>query len=540
MRALLRPLTAAAALAALASALLPAPEAEARRRCVPTLYNCNCTFVSPCPVRDSSKIAQTSLAVVQERTLLETLGIVQPEIDLVFTTVPAESVGPMPRIPAQQLLTAIMRGTNPANMLGAPAPLAGLAFGASPIAGPGLELAGQGMPVGRMMADGQVVRALPGLAQLAVPAPGLTGAADALGGAPVVQQGFQVVQGLAALSQQAMALRAAAMQQVFQSLPGVGAPSYASPGIGTHAAAWLPAGAPMPSGGDFASVRQAVVRAYESGDNQMEISRRADAAVMSVAADAQAKALQIRHALRRHAEITPRLEAAIQAARTVGDDWRANAAVQMALSAIDDEMREAETVLLALRASQAAAQGIGHRGLQAATAGGVGDGETAADMVAEGRTDRDAYVDTIVRLESRPGDPGFAHPNSTAMGDGQFLRGTWSDYVRDNPDRFAGLSPEEALARRADPMESRRAIAWYADRNGQTLARAGLPVNNTTLGLAHRFGAGGATAILRSHPSTPIEQALPNGRAVLAANPDLRGRTVGDVVRRTAQAFGGA
>jgi hypothetical protein len=89
-------------------------------------------------------------------------------------------------------------------------------------------------------------------------------------------------------------------------------------------------------------------------------------------------------------------------------------------------------------------------------------------------------------------------------------------------------------------MESRRAIAWYADRNGQSLARAGLPVNNTTLGLAHRFGAGGATAILQSHPSTPIEQALPNGRAVVAANPDLRGRTVGDVVGRTAQAFGGA
>jgi len=145
-----------------------------------------------------------------------------------------------------------------------------------------------------------------------------------------------------------------------------------------------------------------------------------------------------------------------------------------------------------------------------------------------------------VRLESRPGDSGFAHPGSTAVGDGQFLKGTWSDYVRANPDRFAGMSAEEALAKRADPAESRQAIAWYADRNGRSLSNAGLPVNNTTLGLAHRFGAGGATSILRADTSMPIEQALPNGQAVLAANPDLRGRTVGDVVGKTSKSFGGA
>jgi hypothetical protein len=553
-----RPLLAAATLAALAWTLLPISEAEARRRCVPTLYNCNCTFAQPCPTNDAMKTMQMSLAVAQEQLLLEAMGVLQPGIDALQAVVPPEAVGLMQRIPAQQLLTAMMRGTNPANMLGAVAPLAGLAFGASPIAGQGLALAGQALQVGQMMASGQVVSALPGLAQLAVPALGLMGASDVLGGAPVLQQGFQVAQGFGALSQQAMALRGGSMQQLFMSLPGLGAPSYASPGIATHAAAWLPAGAPMPSGGDFATVRQAVVRAYESGGNPVEIRQRADAAVMMVASDAQAKALQIRHALRRHTEIASRLEASIQAARTVGDDWRANATIQMALSAIDDEIREAEAMLLALRSSHAAARGVGQRSLQATVAGGGGDGGgggsvgggggsggvggggTAADGVAGGRTDRDAYVNTIVRLESRPGDPSFTNPNSTAMGDGQFLRSTWLEYVRNNPERFAGLSPEEALARRADPMESRRAISWYADRNGQALSRAGLPVNNTTLGLAHRFGAGGAIGILRADPSTPIEQAVPNGSAVLAANPDLRGRTVGDVVGRTARAFGGS
>jgi len=529
-----------------ASVLWPASDAEARRRCVPTLYNCNCTFAQPCPTSDAPKTMQTSLAVAQEQLLLEAMGVLQPGIDALEAAVPPEAVGLMQRIPAQQLLAATMRGTNPANMLGAAAPLAGLAFGASPIAGEGLALAGQALQIGQMAANGQVVGALPGVARLAVPALGLTGAADALGGIGVVQQGFQVAQGFGALSQQAMALRGALMQQVFLSLPGLGAASYASPAIAAHAAAWLPPGAPAPSGGDFAAVRQAVVEGYGGREDLVAARRRADAATAAVAADAQAKALQIRHALRRHAEIGPRLEAGVQAARTVGDDWRANAAVQMALAAIDDEIREAEATLLALRSSHAAARWAGQQGLQATAAGGAspiegagGTGGRAADGMSDGPIDRDAYVDTIVRLESRPGDPGFAHPNSTAMGDGQFLRGTWSDYVRANPDRFAGMSPEEALARRADPMESRRAIAWYADRNSQELSRAGMPVNNTTLGLAHRFGARGATSILRADPSTPIEQALPNGRVVLAANPELRGRTVGDVVGRTARAFGG-
>ena len=563
--------------------LWTAVDAQARRRCVPTLYNCNCTFAQPCPTKDVLKTMQTSLAVAREQLLLEAEGVFQSGIDALQATVPPEAVGLLQRIPAQQLLNATMRGMNPANMLGVAAPLAGLAFGASPIAGPDLALAGQalqigqmamsgqgigaamaganllgglfpettqamslarqGMQVGQMMANGQIVGALPGVAQLAMPALGLMGAADALGGAQVVQQGFQVVQGLGALSQQAMALRGASMLPIFTTLPSLGAASYASPAIATHAAAWLPPGAPAPSGGDFGAVRQAVVEAYGGREDLVAARRRADAATVAVAMDAQAKALQIRHGLRRHAEIALRLEAGIQAARTVGDDWRANAAVQMALSAIDDEIREAEAMLLALRSSHAAARVVGQQGLQALsasdTAPAAGAGRRAVDGVAGGRTDRDAYVDTIVRLESRPGDPGFAHPNSTAVGDGQFLRGTWNDYVRANPDRFAGMSPEEALARRADPMESRRAIAWYADRNGQTLARAGMPVNNTTLGLAHRFGANGSIAILRSDPNTPIERALPNGRAVLAANPDLRGQTVGDVVERTARAFGG-
>ena len=389
-------------------------EAEARRRCVPTLFNCNCTFAQPCPIRDTLKTRQTSIAVAQEQMLLEATGVIQPGIDALQAAVPPEAVGLLQRIPAQQLLTATMRGTNPANMLGASAPLSGLAFGASPLAGPGLALAGQGLQINQMTVSGQVFAALPGVAQLAVPALGLTGALDALGGVGVVQQGFQVTQGLGALSQQAMALRGASMQPAFMSLPPLGAASYASPAIATHASAWLPPGAPAPLGGDFASVRQAVVQGYSGREDLVAVRRGADAAMAAVASDAQAKALQIRHALRRHAEIGPRLEAAIQAARTVGDDWRANAAVQMALAAIDDEIREAEAVLLALHSSRAAARAVGHQGPQATTMGGAASLEGSGR--AGGRLDRDAYVDTIVRLESRPGDPGFAHPNSTAVG----------------------------------------------------------------------------------------------------------------------------
>ena len=82
------------------------------------------------------------------------------------------------------------------------------------------------------------------------------------------------------------------------------------------------------------------------------------------------------------------------------------------------------------------------------------------------------------------------------------------------------MSLEEALARRAEPMENRRAIAWYADRNGQTLSRMGMPVNNTTLGLAHRFGANGSIAILRSDPNPPIgSDGLDNSLAPRPATP---------------------
>lgn len=146
------------------------------------------------------------------------------------------------------------------------------------------------------------------------------------------------------------------------------------------------------------------------------------------------------------------------------------------------------------------------------------------------------FVNRLVMDESA-GDPNARNPRSSATGAGQFIDSTWLRFAQANPNLFQGMSREQILAARTNPDLSRRAIEWYAAENTRDLSGAGLPVNSGTLALSHRFGSGDSARLLQADPNAPIASVV--SEAVMRANPDLAGRTVGQVVGRYAQRFGG-
>lgn len=144
-----------------------------------------------------------------------------------------------------------------------------------------------------------------------------------------------------------------------------------------------------------------------------------------------------------------------------------------------------------------------------------------------------------------------SNPRSSASGVGQFLgkidakgvgHGTWFDLMKD-PEFAAdvkGKTPQEILAMRQDPDVADRAIMVNAKLNTAGLAAAGLPANPATAGLAHRFGLGGAEALLRADQNSPVAAALgKSGAAVVAANPELAHQTVGQVIQGFQARYGG-
>lgn len=147
------------------------------------------------------------------------------------------------------------------------------------------------------------------------------------------------------------------------------------------------------------------------------------------------------------------------------------------------------------------------------------------------------FADRMIGLESG-GDPNARNPMSSATGAGQFINGTWLDLLRRNKPEIASARNDEfLLALRSDPALSREMVGVYGEENGAKLKAAGLPDNDTTRALAHRFGAQGAIQVLTSPAETPVASVV--GDQVIRANPDLAGKTAGDVVGWYAQRMGG-
>lgn len=140
-----------------------------------------------------------------------------------------------------------------------------------------------------------------------------------------------------------------------------------------------------------------------------------------------------------------------------------------------------------------------------------------------------------------PGGPEgtTANPRSSAKGPGQFIDDTWLKTARGEPEA-QGKSDAELLAMRTQPENAQFALRMtekLATQNATALSNAGLPVNDSTVYLAHFLGAEGAIKTLSMpDPQTPISFIV--GPKAVAANPEVLGggKTVGDVQRWATQA----
>ena len=124
------------------------------------------------------------------------------------------------------------------------------------------------------------------------------------------------------------------------------------------------------------------------------------------------------------------------------------------------------------------------------------------------------------------------NPRSTAEGVGQFTNPTWvSTYRRHFGDD--GASDQQILAKRSDPAFARNMLDLLVQDNAQALQSRGHATTPGNIYLANHFGVAGAHQILSADPSTPIEKIV--GSQVVAANPQIAGKTAGDIVAWTAQ-----
>jgi len=150
------------------------------------------------------------------------------------------------------------------------------------------------------------------------------------------------------------------------------------------------------------------------------------------------------------------------------------------------------------------------------------------------------YTTAVVAGENNPASPNYRpdarNPRSSATGDGQFIDTTWLATIRTHrPDLATGKTDAEILALRADPVLSRQMIVAHAGDNARALRNVNLPANATNLALSHRLGAAGAARVLQADPNTPLDQLF--GQDVMTANPDMVGRTAGQIVQGFQQRF---
>lgn len=125
--------------------------------------------------------------------------------------------------------------------------------------------------------------------------------------------------------------------------------------------------------------------------------------------------------------------------------------------------------------------------------------------------------------------PDATNPDSSAMGDGQFIEGTWLRLMRQyRPGLIAGKSEAEILAMRANSDLSLDMVEVYARENRAGLGEAGLPTHDGAVYLAHFAGLGGAKEILRAKPDTPL--ALVLSKKAMQANRKIKydGKAFGD------------
>lgn len=137
----------------------------------------------------------------------------------------------------------------------------------------------------------------------------------------------------------------------------------------------------------------------------------------------------------------------------------------------------------------------------------------------------DETLSRIIQIESS-GNPSIKAATSSALGLGQFLKGTWLAVVKKHrPDLLVGRSLSQVLALRLDPKISIEMLARFTEDN---IAIIGKGATDGDIYLAHFSGAGTAKKLFVADPSDAASRHF-DPAAVKANESILRGKTVGEV-----------
>lgn len=146
----------------------------------------------------------------------------------------------------------------------------------------------------------------------------------------------------------------------------------------------------------------------------------------------------------------------------------------------------------------------------------------------------DAYLARARGVESGGNDLA-RNPGSSATGRYQFTKDTW---LRTYKARFGtGISDTAILAKRGDGTLQDQLMRDLTAGNAASLQRAGIPVTEGNLYLAHFAGEAGARKLHAAEPGASAEAVL--GAKVVEANPFLRGKSAGEVIAWADRKMGG-
>ncbi len=136
----------------------------------------------------------------------------------------------------------------------------------------------------------------------------------------------------------------------------------------------------------------------------------------------------------------------------------------------------------------------------------------------------------INAVENGTGNPAARNPNSSAMGNGQFIKSTWMDFIKAvHPDLLKSQTEKQILQLRANPEMSSEATSWYAGQAVDALDKINMPATDTNLYLHHFLGPSGMTSVLQADPNAKASTFLP--AKVISANKNvLAGKTAQDII----------
>ena len=171
------------------------------------------------------------------------------------------------------------------------------------------------------------------------------------------------------------------------------------------------------------------------------------------------------------------------------------------------------------------------RGLQGSRYTGLATtGRIDPSAISGGGGDLESYYGKLSGAESG-GRVDAKSSTSSATGLFQFTDGTWADLVKRYPD--VGIT----LDGRKDPEQQRIAIQLFTAENADILARQGIPSTHANLHAMHFLGKGDGPKVLGAPDNAPISSLV--GADKIAANPFLKGMTVGDFRAWSEKKMGG-